>query len=688
MGWASGFSAGTSMAKQWIDTYREAEKRGLMAEAKKKADLGEYDRYSQESANKLHELAGMTDSRGRRVYDLQIAPGSTTYNPVLIDYGDSEPSGYTPALEYPASRGLGAEPSPVAQAFGVERPEYSVRQRGGIPSGTEDEGRFPLYAEPGMRLSEGRPEVSSVVGGTPVAPDAAPAREETGLTTSAPEYTPTLDMYRPQDTQAYAGLTRPGEQGAIGPDKTVYMGREYARGTLTDAEKRAAQQEEYAAVHERLGDPESAMRLRQAAAQERRAEAAETRAAELHPLQLGAAKQNLETGAVQLEDLKISAADKKRVREWDAFRAANPGAPLKTMLAKADELGIGVETQNKMITALTGVKTSEMAHTKTLITSMVKDMTLPEMLAAHKDNDMISPGRHYETVQDANGNLSLFLVDTATGKKVSEAPEFTGSPQQTEAYLRAAATDRATLLEVTQNIKKFEADLREKESVAARNQAYARTGGTGAGAGATREYVAMVGEARMLSAEIERLTGVVNDKTADPKLRKSAEARLNDALSQYEEVNKAIRGMRGLGGGNPAPTDRGRLYKAGIPFPGPDGKTLYVLDKDTYEFDIAPGMAKEFKGPATGGAVDVGAKSGTGVATTGGAKTTPPAQSVKKSTADEIADIESRLATDDRIKDGGLGGIGGRAIREGAFPMGIGERRDLERRLEELKRKR
>lgn len=628
-GFASGVQAGLAMSNQWLDTYERAQRRGLMAQAKKKADFGEYDRISADKAAQLHEMDAMRDERGRRVYDFEIAPGSTTYVPKRINYNDSQidVEGFTPALEYPSSRGLGPEPSPVAQAFGVERPEYSVRQLGGIPSGTEDEGRFPLYAEPGMRLSEGRPEVSSVVGGTPVAPDAAPAREETGLTTSAPEYTPTLDMYRPQDTQAYAGLTRPGEQGAIGPDKTVYMGREYGLGELTEAQKRAAQYEEYAAVHERLGDPESAMRLRQAAAQERRAEAAETRAAELHPIQRDAAKQNLELGKLQLDEAKFGAEDKAKVRKLGDFIAANPGVPTKVVLTEANRLGVSLKAQDEAIRQLTGITTAELEHSKALITSKIKDMSFDDMLAEHKNNDMISPGSHYEAVRDAKGNVALYMVDTATGKRTTEAPDFTGSMQEADQYLRRAAIDKSSLLDFTMNVKKFQTEMEKNQAAAyeARQKGdyYSKGGSGSSSAGATREYVAMVGEARMLSTEIERLTGIVNDKTADPKLRKNAEARLNDALDQYKEVSGAIRGMRGLGG-TPAPTDRGRLYKVGIPFPGPDGKT-YVLDRDAYQLDITPDMVKEYKAPPAGGGA-AAATGGAGAGTKVRGDTGAPAQ--------------------------------------------------------------
>lgn len=48
-----------------------------------------------------------------------------------------------------------------------------------------------------------------------------------------------------------------------------------------------------------------------------------------------------------------------------------------------------------------------------------------------------------------------------------------------------------------------------------------------------------------------------------------------------------------------------------------------------------------------------------------------------------VTQLYERLALDDRIKEGGLAGIAGRAIREGTAPLGIGGRRELERQLKE-----
>ena len=64
----------------------------------------------------------------------------------------------------------------------------------------------------------------------------------------------------------------------------------------------------------------------------------------------------------------------------------------------------------------------------------------------------------------------------------------------------------------------------------------------------------------------------------------------------------------------------------------------------------------------------------------------PPAPAAAPvSRENQIAQIEAALAVDDRIKQGGLGGIAMRAIQERAMPLGMVERKDLERKLASLR---
>lgn len=60
---------------------------------------------------------------------------------------------------------------------------------------------------------------------------------------------------------------------------------------------------------------------------------------------------------------------------------------------------------------------------------------------------------------------------------------------------------------------------------------------------------------------------------------------------------------------------------------------------------------------------------------------TPTQVTPTVSRADEIS---AALKADDEIKAGGILGMGGRSVRAGRLPMGIGERRDMERELEKL----
>jgi hypothetical protein len=62
----------------------------------------------------------------------------------------------------------------------------------------------------------------------------------------------------------------------------------------------------------------------------------------------------------------------------------------------------------------------------------------------------------------------------------------------------------------------------------------------------------------------------------------------------------------------------------------------------------------------------------------------PAAGLPTRSSAGRVEELRAALAKDDRIKSGGLAGMGGRAIQEGALPMGLAERRSAEEELARL----
>lgn len=679
-GFASGLQAGLAMSNQWMDTYERAKQRNLFAAQKQRADLGEYQRYSQADADKLQEYASATNEQGQPMYRLSIDPGSTQYRVQQIMYPDIPQQSSSLDFVVPdrAPAGLAPQPTPSsdAQSYGVPTdvlPEERVLTPGSASSA-------PLYAEFGQGSAPVRPDLGYAMTPRGVGLEAAAPQGQPPFDVPEANYTSTLDAERLQDSRAYQGLTREyGPETSFAPSRSVYMGREYDPGALTESEKRSRLQEAYADVYEQMGKPEEAMRLRSMAAQERRAAADEARKAELFPIQKEAAQ-------LQLDEAKFGMEDRKKVRELDQFMAANPTAPTKDILAKAAELQIGPKATAEAIKQLTGVTTADMDRAKTEITTLIKDMSFDDMLAEHKNNNLISPGSHYEAVRDDKGNVALYMVDTATGKRLTASPDFAGTMQEADKYLRTAAVDKSSLLDYTINLRKTKAEIESKEAAAQESRdkgAYYRAGGRSAGGTGfdSRTYNALSADVARLNREASDALAILNDRTVtDQKQKAAAKERYNYASREVERLRGIMAGMTGDGAGGGS---GGGEYVKGREYiwPGADGKDeawVYTGDPSqgrngfVRKEDAAGAPKQERKEVAS---PTIKPRQGT-------------AQPAAKTIDEQISELENRLVTDDRIKEGGFGGIGGRAIRERAFPMGIGERRDVERRLEELKKQR
>ena len=133
MGWASGFRAGSDMARSWIDTYREAEERRRLKEieqARPETGLG----YTAEQGQQLERLASVINPEtGQPYYQLQAQPGGLGYQ-------------VTPQFEY---EGRPAGAAPVETGI---RPELTTdflgrRYAGQITPDQETAGRLRAQAD-------------------------------------------------------------------------------------------------------------------------------------------------------------------------------------------------------------------------------------------------------------------------------------------------------------------------------------------------------------------------------------------------------------------------------------------------------------------------------------------------------------------------------------------------------------
>ena len=529
MGWASGFQAGTSMAKQWLDTYNEAERRRQFEGIQK---AKEFEQYTPQQGEQLRGLSEQVDEFGRPRYQFEIDPGSTQYRVREIAYPQARPDieGYSPTW-------LGQETG-IAPQQGAEVSTYAVPSVG-LDTRTVLDAQLPGYTRDTTPVNQGLGFYPSM--GTEAASIAPQAYE--GLTTSAPEYSPDLRISRPDDSAAYRGLTREmGEAQNFAPGQVNYLGKSYAPGGLTPEVRRAAQLEAYADVIAR-DNPLEAERLRSMAAQEKRAQAAEARTAELYPLQL-------EEAQIKLASARLDDKDRKAAEQLSGCMAANPEAPAGEALKQARALGMSAKGLDTAMKSVLGFGEAEVKAAAVDIQKQIKGKTWSELLELHKTSDAFTPGRHFD-FEERNGKISLYWADTATGKRESNVPAFSGTPDEVGQYLRTQATDENAVVDYVQNLAKSKATVGKLEAEASKEAAYASFLGrreTGAGAGGglgAKDINAMANTARALQSQLtdvetrlQEAASMMPEKT--PQERQAKDAALQALTAQRNQIANSL----------------------------------------------------------------------------------------------------------------------------------------------------
>ena len=372
MGWASGFQAGSSMAKQWLDTYEKANRKRLFEEAQK--DVA-FQKYSPEQAAQMRAESEMKDEYGNPLYEFTIEPGSTTYT--------------RRALSYPT-------PSTTTE---------------GLSFGAPEEPRVPLstaYAVP----QEHRPYSADLAGETYYAPTETPR----GLST--PEYGISRPiesrMVSPEETAAYRGLTTMrGEPTAMTPELTQYLGQT-VKGGLTKDMQQAMLLNRYADIISRE-DPVEGLRLKTMAAQE-------ARAAQGFEIQQKLA--NLQVKAAERGE-KFSAAEDKLIQDLKT-RPELLSGNLNNLFTS---YGIPIERGYKLVEAYNGIESGSINRSinqvkKAFLDSRGNLDTFLEKTLSDKDYD---PNSHMVKRRGPNGGIIIDVVETLpngkAGRVLSSLPE-------------------------------------------------------------------------------------------------------------------------------------------------------------------------------------------------------------------------------------------------------------------------
>jgi hypothetical protein len=321
-----------------------------------------------------------------------------------------------------------------------------------------------------------------------------------------------------------------------------YGGRRVA-GQFNPEQLRGIQMREAAGVLGRYGDVRGAAALEaQAAEQEYQAKRRQLEMQQLEGSIAGQAQQRELTG-LQLDEGKRTAAKVKRMDDFNIWRSQNPDADFKTINAKVQELGMGVEEQFKVASNLTGIGEQEFKASQQRIQKLVKNQGLDGLLKAHKESDDLDPGSHFEVTRGKGGVVSLNRVDTATGK-IIQPNVFSGTEAETTAYLNKAAVEPATIIDYTMNLEKNKAAINASKASAAKdNSLAARYARDEPEKGLTKkitEMEAVLGR-KLTPAEKETALGLIN-KPRDEKPQKVEEAGV-----QYKVDGKLVQ-TDGMGG--------------------------------------------------------------------------------------------------------------------------------------------
>lgn len=522
MGWASGFQAGTSMAKQWLDTYNEAERRRQF-EAIQKAK--EFEQYTPQQGEQLRGLSEQVDEQGRPRYQFEIDPGSTQYRVREIMYPQERPEieGYSPTW---LGRDMGPAPQQGAEVYTSPVPMDGLDVRTVLDSNA------PGYTRDATPINRG-------LGFYPAmgaeAADTAP-RSYTDLTTNAPEYSPDLRISRPDDSAAYRGLTREmGEAQNFAPGQVNYLGKTYAPGGLTPEVRRAAQLEAYADVIAR-DNPLEAERLRIMASQEKRAQSGELRA----QAQEDRAQREFNVSQTIREmDLEDRTAINKALPVVQSMLAKNPNMPMSDVVDQLTQLGVKPEATLKVVTAYSGLRDASVKDTDRRVEQAFKENPTLESLVNFSKSDKDFDPLHNWQIRNVDGKIVIDTVLTADPSKVvSSTPAF-ANEQEAMGYLYNRSKNPGQLVEWTQNIELNKAKIENQ-----RAEAKYRTSVAGAydrGEIASRSGAPTgLQERRALNAELGTLSRRQTDLRAQLSEARTPEDRAS-IQAQLKENQRMIR---------------------------------------------------------------------------------------------------------------------------------------------------
>lgn len=382
-----------------------------------------------------------------------------------------------------------------------------------------------------------------------------------------------------------------------------------------------------------------------------------------------------EQAQLQIAREKRVANEQANMEKFTTYMQDNPNATRADLKAAAKNFGLTVDQQFNVVSRMTGMAEDDLKAFQADVKNTIKGKNLGELLNIHKNDSRFDDKTYFKQRKGPKGEVILDLIDQATGKTISS--ESFKDANLATAYLSKAALEPDQLAEWMLNIRGAEGKISLQKSQERENEARAAYLGRGGAGGGGRDKTPFAVKSQIDNAE--RTLELTNKALAEQPNNKDLQQRAT--MQKFELAN--LYRSQGI---------EIDPYKfAGVPPPksaisSSDIKTLSEAELGA-RIEAARRMfgdqyADEFSSFVQ--ANRPAAKVEKGGLEKPSAKTEAAAPS-KKSSTERAKEIEAQLAVDTKIKEGGLFGIGGRAISERAVPLGIGARRDLERELEKLR---
>lgn len=376
---------------------------------------------------------------------------------------------------------------------------------------------------------------------------------------------------------------------------TTYMGKQYAPGTLNEAEKRARQQEGYAGVYERLGRPEQAMALRNAAAKERREEEMFGLQKEAAQLQLGETKRTIQQREA---GNNLSMALNELVKNKQPVTFDN-------MLQIGSAYGLGPAEVGKVFTDRAGINQAIYEDNKVQRAQIAQGVnTLADAEKVFNTHPLFANGEQMRYKPTGDGRVTIDKLDK-TGRVIFTSPPM--QEGQLLAYLKQQIMDPIAGEKFAMDVAAHNSAILKDRAMVNKLNAEAKAAGVD-----TKSTTGLVNFGKMLQDDITKLD--TERQMLDPKkdaavLKKNLEER-EKKQAMLDVTQARIANELGMGNlrreGAPPPADgagvtpgaslKGTVIKAGQPFNW-QGK-LYTLDKDILWENIQPGDLKPYSGGA------------------------------------------------------------------------------------------